>query len=70
MCIRDRLYAQALELLYHNERYWFDSEEEAIMTENKMCIRDRTTAVMRMATGLKQRISKIMLILARGSVVY
>ena len=24
----------SLELLYHNERYWFDSEEEAIMTEN------------------------------------
>ena len=23
-----------LELLYHNERYWFDSEEEAIMTES------------------------------------
>ncbi len=30
----EQLYAQALELLYHNERYWFDSEEEAIMTEN------------------------------------
>ena len=30
----------------------------------------KTTAVMRMVTGLKQRISKIMLILARGSVVY
>ena len=29
----EQLYAQALELLYHNERYWFDSEEEAIMTE-------------------------------------
>ena len=25
----EQLYAQALELLYHNERYWFDSEEEA-----------------------------------------
>ena len=30
----EQLYAQALELLYHNERYWFDSEEEAIMTES------------------------------------
>lgn len=30
----EQLYAQAVELLYKNERYWFDSEEEAIMTEN------------------------------------
>lgn len=29
----EQLYAQALELLYHNERYWFDAEEEALVTE-------------------------------------
>ena len=34
----EQLYAQALELLYHNERYWFDSEEEAIMTESNVSL--------------------------------
>lgn len=29
----DQLYAQAMEALYHNERYWFDEKEEALMTE-------------------------------------
>ena len=27
----EQLYAQALAALYHNERYWFDEEEEAIL---------------------------------------
>ena len=30
----EQLYAQAMSALYSNERYWFDAEEEAIMTEN------------------------------------
>ena len=29
----EQLYAQAMAALYHNERYWFDEKEEAIMTE-------------------------------------
>lgn len=29
----DQLYAQAMEALYHNERYWFDEKEEALMSE-------------------------------------
>ncbi len=29
----EQLYAQAMEALYHNERYWFDEKEEAILTE-------------------------------------
>ena len=30
----EQLYAQAMTALYKNERYWFDEEEEAIMTES------------------------------------
>lgn len=30
----EQLYAQAMAALYSNERYWFDAEEEAIMTES------------------------------------
>ena len=30
----EQLYAQAMTALYKNERYWFDAEEEAIMTES------------------------------------
>ena len=30
----EQLYAQALALLSENERYWFDAEEEAILTEH------------------------------------
>ncbi|WP_288785533.1 BT4734/BF3469 family protein [Bacteroides acidifaciens] len=29
----EQLYAQAMAALYHNERYWFDEKEEAIMME-------------------------------------
>lgn len=29
----EQLYAQAMTALYHNERYWFDEKEEAILTE-------------------------------------
>ncbi|TGY08689.1 BT4734/BF3469 family protein [Bacteroides acidifaciens] len=29
----EQLYAQAMAALYHNERYWFDEKEEAILTE-------------------------------------
>ena len=29
----EQLYAQAMAALYHNERYWFDEQEEAIMME-------------------------------------
>lgn len=29
----EQLYAQAMAALYHNERYWFDEKEEAIMAE-------------------------------------
>ena len=29
----EQLYAQAMAALYHNERYWFDERDEAIMTE-------------------------------------
>lgn len=30
----EQLYAQAIHEIYHGERYWFDSEDEQIMTEN------------------------------------
>ena len=30
----EQLYAQAMHEIYHGERYWFDSEDEKIMTEN------------------------------------
>ena len=30
----EQLYAQAMHEIYHGERYWFDSEDEQIMTEN------------------------------------
>ena len=30
----EQLYAQAMAALYSNERYWFDVEEEAIMTKS------------------------------------
>ena len=29
----EQLYAQAMAALYHNEQYWFDEKEEAILTE-------------------------------------
>lgn len=30
----EQLYAQAIQALYADERYWFDAEEEAILTEH------------------------------------
>ena len=30
----EQLYAQAMHEIHHGERYWFDSEDEQIMTEN------------------------------------
>ena len=34
----EQLYAQAMHEIHHGERYWFDSEDEQIMTENNRCL--------------------------------
>ena len=33
MCIRDRLYAQAMDAIAKGERYWLDDSDEAILKQ-------------------------------------
>lgn len=40
----EQLYAQAIQALYADERYWFDAEEEAILTEHNQAF-EETPAV-------------------------